>query len=125
MILFNYKYNCFVVVELKVTELKKEHIGQIQVYMNYIDETSLSKDSPLIMAAYSGSKSIMQKVIKNGADINYKNAEGATALMKVSNEGWTECAKLLVDAGADKNIKDNGETNGLKYKNITCYDCQK
>ena len=24
--------------ELKVTELKKEHIGQIQVYMNYIDE---------------------------------------------------------------------------------------
>ena len=26
------------VVELKVTELKKEHIGQIQVYMNYIDE---------------------------------------------------------------------------------------
>ena len=25
-------------VELKVTELKKEHIGQIQVYMNYIDD---------------------------------------------------------------------------------------
>lgn len=25
------------VIELKVTELKKEHIGQIQVYMNYID----------------------------------------------------------------------------------------
>lgn len=26
------------VVELKVTELKKEHIGQIKVYMNYIDK---------------------------------------------------------------------------------------
>ena len=26
------------VVELKVTELRKEHIGQIQVYMNYIDD---------------------------------------------------------------------------------------
>ena len=37
ILLFNYIYNCFVVVELKVTELKKEHIGQIQVYMNYID----------------------------------------------------------------------------------------
>ena len=37
LLLFNYKYNCFVVVELKITELKKEHIGQIQVYMNYID----------------------------------------------------------------------------------------
>jgi len=38
LLLFNYEYNCFVVVELKVTELKKEHIGQIQVYMNYIDK---------------------------------------------------------------------------------------
>ena len=37
IILFNIEFNCFVVVELKVTELKKEHIGQIQVYMNYID----------------------------------------------------------------------------------------
>ena len=37
LLLFNYEYNCFVVIELKVTELKKEHIGQILVYMNYID----------------------------------------------------------------------------------------
>ena len=37
LLLFNIEYNCYVVVELKVTELKKEHIGQIQVYMNYID----------------------------------------------------------------------------------------
>ena len=38
LLLFNYTYNCFVVIELKVTELKKEHIGQIQIYMNYIDK---------------------------------------------------------------------------------------
>ena len=38
LLLYNIEYNCYVVVELKVTELKKEHIGQIQVYMNYIDE---------------------------------------------------------------------------------------
>ena len=37
VLLFNYIYNCFIVVELKVTELKKEHIGQIEVCMNYID----------------------------------------------------------------------------------------
>ena len=37
LLLFNIEYNCYVVIELKVTELKKEHIGQIQVYMNYID----------------------------------------------------------------------------------------
>ena len=37
LLLFNIKYNCYVVIELKVTELKKEHIGQINMYMNYID----------------------------------------------------------------------------------------
>ncbi len=38
LLLFNIKYNCYVVVELKVTEVKKEHIGQVEVYMNYIDK---------------------------------------------------------------------------------------
>lgn len=39
LLLFNYLYNCFIVIELKVTELKKEYIGQIQTYMNYIDKS--------------------------------------------------------------------------------------
>ena len=38
LLLYNIEFNCYVVVELKVTELKKEHIGQIEVYMNYIDK---------------------------------------------------------------------------------------
>ena len=38
LLLFNYIYNSFVVVELKITELRKEHIGQIQTYVNYIDK---------------------------------------------------------------------------------------
>ena len=38
LLLYNIKYKCYVVVELKVTELKKEHIGQIQIYMNYVDK---------------------------------------------------------------------------------------
>ena len=37
LLLFNIEFNCYVVVELKVCELKKEYIGQIDVYMNYID----------------------------------------------------------------------------------------
>ena len=49
LLLFNIEYNCYVVVELKVTELKKEHIGQIQVYMNYIDENlrNLNQDKTI------------------------------------------------------------------------------
>ena len=43
VLLFNViDMNC-VVVEIKVTELKKEHIGQIETYMNYVD-VNLKKD---------------------------------------------------------------------------------
>ena len=38
LLLYNIIYKCYVVVELKVISLKKEHIGQIQIYMNYIDK---------------------------------------------------------------------------------------
>ena len=38
LLLYNIKYKCYVVVELKVAELKKEHAGQIMTYMNYIDK---------------------------------------------------------------------------------------
>lgn len=38
LLLYNIRHKCYVVVELKVTELKKENTGQIQTYMNYIDK---------------------------------------------------------------------------------------
>lgn len=44
LLLYNVKYKCYVVVELKVTELKKEHTGQIMTYMNYIDDNIKSYD---------------------------------------------------------------------------------
>ena len=49
LLLYNIKYKCYVVVELKVTELKKEHIGQIEVYMNYIDQNikKISQDKTI------------------------------------------------------------------------------
>ena len=38
LLLFNIKFNCYVVIELKVTEFKVEYISQGQKYMNYIDK---------------------------------------------------------------------------------------
>lgn len=38
LLLFNIKYNAYVVVELKTTEFKVEYISQVQKYMNYIDK---------------------------------------------------------------------------------------
>ena len=38
LLLYNINFTCYVVIKLKVTELKKEHIGQIETYMNYVDK---------------------------------------------------------------------------------------
>lgn len=44
LLLFNYEYNCYVAIELK-----KEHIGQIETYMNYIDKNikNISQDKTI------------------------------------------------------------------------------
>ena len=38
LLLYNIKHKCYVVVELKVTEVNSNHTGQVQKYMNYIDK---------------------------------------------------------------------------------------
>lgn len=37
-LLFNIEYNCYIVLEIKITKLKAEYIGQILKYVNYIDK---------------------------------------------------------------------------------------
>ena len=73
ILLFNYVYNCFVVVELKITELRKEYIGQIEVYMNYIDNNlrGINQDKTIgiiickknnkYILAYTSDKRILSK----------------------------------------------------------------
>ena len=63
LLLYNIKFNCYVVVELKVTELKKEHIGQIEVYMNYIDKNlrTIAQDKTIgIIICKKDNKFIME-----------------------------------------------------------------
>ncbi len=63
LLLFNITYSCYVVIELKVTELKKEHIGQIEIYMNYIDKNVkiISHDKTIgIIIAKKENKFVME-----------------------------------------------------------------
>ena len=41
-LLFNIKFNCYVIVEIKVTKMKAEYIGQVKKYMNYVDKNMRS-----------------------------------------------------------------------------------
>jgi len=37
-LLFNYKFNCFVVIEIKTTQFEAQYTGQVKKYINYVDE---------------------------------------------------------------------------------------
>ena len=63
LLLYNIKYNCYVAVELKVTELKKEYIGQISTYMNYIDKNikNVNQDKTIgIIICKKGNEFVME-----------------------------------------------------------------
>ena len=63
LLLYNITYNCYIVIELKVTELKKEHIGQIETYMNYIDKNlkTINQDKTIgIIITKKDNKFIME-----------------------------------------------------------------
>lgn len=63
ILLFNYIYNYFIIIELKVTKLKKEHIGQIETYMNYIDKNirTINQDKTIgIIICKKGNSFIME-----------------------------------------------------------------
>ena len=63
LLLYNINYNCYVVVELKITELKKEYIGQISTYMNYVDKNikSINQDKTIgIIICKKGNDFVME-----------------------------------------------------------------
>ena len=79
VLLFNTIDLNYVVVEIKVTELKKEHIGQIETYMNYVD-INLKKDfhnkTTGILLVRENNKWLIKYINNNGIIVrNYITSE--------------------------------------------------
>ena len=54
----------------------------------------------LLKAASSGELNDLEKALAGGADVNFKNGDGRTALMKAAKRGYREIVDVLSDKGA-------------------------
>ena len=59
-----------------------------------------NKNEDLLIASYDGNYSKVDSLIKAGADVNYLNEDGVSALMFSAEAGKLDVAKLLIDNGA-------------------------
>jgi ankyrin repeat protein len=64
-------------------------------------------------ASYRGHKEVVEFLIQKGADIEAKDNDGMTALMKASFMGRKEIVELLIQNGADVNQKNNNGQNAM------------
>ncbi len=69
--------------------------------------------SGLMVAVEEGNLSEVQKQLASGADINFQDANGNTALIRATNAGNEQIAKYLVKNGADTQIKNNAGYSAL------------
>ena len=60
----------------------------------------------LYKACYDGNMETVKKALDKGADVNTKDNDGDTCLMRAGNYGHIEIVSLLLEKGADVNARD-------------------
>jgi len=85
------------------------------------NETDATSKSLLMKAAKSGNDWQIKNLINAGADVNYKDKDGWTALMyAVRYQENLNAITLLLQAGADIQVENNFRTTALTI--ATCYN---
>ena len=88
-------------------KLLLEH--QNSVFATKIKQTPL----PLEEAAASGNLSIVQLLVKHGADLNHRDRDGWSPIHWAAEEGHLEIVRLLLDYGANSNAVSSYGTSPL------------
>src|SRR5262249_42665871 len=61
--------------------------------------------SLLLLAARSGNLAVVRRILRAGADVNYRNKDGETALHFAAVKDSPEIARTLIQGGADLNLQ--------------------
>jgi ankyrin repeat protein len=86
--------------------------------LNALSSTNKVEIIPLqevVEAALYGKADVVEKAIKQGLDVNKRDAEKRTVLMYAAFNGHADIVKSLVAAGAEVNAQDKTGTSALMF----------
>ncbi|KAL9026412.1 MAG: hypothetical protein Q9196_004919 [Gyalolechia fulgens] len=83
------------------------------ITLSYSDNSTRLIDSRLVYAATFGLTRIVNRLLKEGADVNETNHTGITALMNAADSGYVDTVRVLLDAQADVNKASEGDITAL------------
>ena len=69
----------------------------------------------LVEAAHTGNLSKVRALLKKETDVDHENSVGVTALIIASREGHEAIVQILLDKGAEVNVRKNGGRTALKF----------
>eukprot|EP01120_Amphizonella_sp_Union-15-10_P003364 TRINITY_DN13787_c0_g1_i1.p1 TRINITY_DN13787_c0_g1~~TRINITY_DN13787_c0_g1_i1.p1 ORF type:complete len:611 (-),score=110.35 TRINITY_DN13787_c0_g1_i1:99-1931(-) len=69
--------------------------------------------TPLHVACKSGNSTIVEELLRNGANVTIRDLEGKTALHYAAKEGKTRIIELLAEKGADLDAQDSNQNTPL------------
>lgn len=84
------------------------HNSDIVFAMKFFKKKQSKWNAILINSAEQGDAAKVVEALKNGANINAVNGKGRTALMRASTNGHMSVLKILVEAGAEIELRAPG-----------------
>ena len=86
------------------------YILQLEQGRHYVGKTN----DELILAIDSGDEEKVTRLLEQpGIDVNVRNIDGETALIRAVENGNIDISKMLLDAGADVNVRNNDGNTAL------------
>ena len=80
-----------------------------------------TKNKKLLQASAIGNITLLNEALSNGANKNYKDKKGWTALMFACDKGYTEVVIMLLNVEVDVNSKNEEGTTALMFAAMNGY----
>ena len=107
------RFNCHGCPDLNLRQISESESEALETHVHFMilaffsGFTMVKSMTGLMIASWHGNIKIVKELIKAGADVNARLADGRTALILAIEQGQSQCTALLIKAGADVNITAN------------------